>query len=263
MHISLLKELLLLITLLLMVLLQIILVKKEILKNCAPFTNCISEVNNTQVDNAKDIHIVMPMYNLIEYNDNYAKTSGSLWQYCLDIPAVNNNNNNNNSAIVDFADNNLTDSINFKVKITGQTGDDGTKNVEIMVPLKYLSNFSRTLEMPLTNCEINLILTWSANCVIVSTNNANQNATFAITNTRLYVPVVTLSTQENAKLLQQLKSGFKRVINWNKYLSKPELLVQNPNLNHLVEQSFQGVNRLFVLKTILKEQVLKAMIFQL
>ena len=101
--------------------------------------------------------------------------------------------------------------------------------------------------MPLINCEINLTLTWSANCVIFSTNNANQNATFAITNTRLYVPVVTLSTQENAKLLQQLKPGFKRVINWNKHLSKPELLVKNPNLNHLVEPSFQGVNRLFAL----------------
>ena len=116
-----------------------------------------------------------------------------------------------------------------------------------MVPLKYLSNFWRTLEMSLINCEINLILTWSANCVVVSTNNANQNATFAITNTRFYVPVVTLSTQENSKLLQQLKSGFQRVINWNKYLSKPELLAQNPNINHLVEPRFQGVNRLFVL----------------
>ena len=87
-----------------------------------------------------------------------------------------------------------------------------------------------------------MILTWSANCVIISTNDANQNATFAITNTKLYVPVVTLSTQDNGKLLQQLKSGFKRVINWNKYLSKPELLAQNPSLNHLVEPSFQGVN---------------------
>ena len=116
-----------------------------------------------------------------------------------------------------------------------------------MVPLKYLSNFWRTLEITLINCEINLILTWSANCVIVSTNIANQNATFAVTNTRLYVPVVTLSTQENAKLLQQLKSGFKRVISWNKYLSKPELLAQNPNLNHLVAPIFQEVNRLFVL----------------
>ena len=116
-----------------------------------------------------------------------------------------------------------------------------------MVPLKYLSNFWRTLEMPLINCEVNLILTWSSTCVIVSTNIANQVATFEITNTKLYVPVVSLSTQENAKLLQQLKSGFKRVINWNKCLSKPELLAQNPNLNHLVEPSFQGVNRLFVL----------------
>ena len=116
-----------------------------------------------------------------------------------------------------------------------------------MVPLKYLSNFWRTLEIPLINCEVNLILTWSSTCVLVATNIANQNVTFAITDTKLYVPVVTLSTQENTKFLQQLKSGFKRVINWNKYLSKPELLAQNPNLNHLVEPSFQGVNRLFVL----------------
>ena len=116
-----------------------------------------------------------------------------------------------------------------------------------MVPLKYLSNFWRTLEMPLINCEVNLILTWSSTCVLVATDVANQNATFAITNTKLYVPVVTLSTQENTKFIQQLKSGFKRVINWNKYLSKPELLARNQNLNHLVEPSFQGVNRLFVL----------------
>ena len=90
-------------------------------------------------------------------------------------------------------------------------------------------------------------MTWSSTCVIVSTNFVQQGATFTITDTRLYVPVVTLSTQENAKLLHQLKSGFKRVINWNKYLSKPELLAENPNLNHLVEPSFQGVNRLFIL----------------
>ena len=182
--------------------------KKVIFKNCAPFTNFISEINNTQVDNGKDIDIVMPLHNLIKHSDNYVKTSGSLWQYCKDIPPVNNNN-----AIVDFTGANLTNSFNFKAKITGQTGDDGTKSVEIMVPLKYLSNFWRTLEMPLINCEVNLILTWSSTCVIVSTNNANQGATFTITNTRLYVPVVTLSTQENAKLLQQLKSSFKRVIN--------------------------------------------------
>ena len=101
--------------------------------------------------------------------------------------------------------------------------------------------------MPLINCEVNLILTWSADCVIIYTNVANQVPTFTITETNLYVPVVTLSTQDNAKLLPQLKSGFKRKISWNKYLSKPELLAQNANLNHLVEPSFQGVNRLFVL----------------
>ena len=116
-----------------------------------------------------------------------------------------------------------------------------------MVPLKYLSNFWRTLEIPLINCEVNLILTWSSNCVLIATAIQNQAATLEITDTKLYVPVVTLSTQENTKFLQQLKSGFKRVINWNKYLSKPELLAQNPNLNHLVEPSFQGINRLFVL----------------
>ena len=168
--------------------------KGVVFKNCAPFTNCISEINNTQVDNAKDIDIVMPMYNLIECSDNYAKTSGSLWQYYRDEPDDNLAN---------------SESFKFKVKITGKTpAADNEKDVEIMVPLKYLSNFWRTLEMPLINSDVNLI---------------------------------------NKRKLQQLKSSFKRVINWNKYLSKPELLRQNPNLNYLIEPSFQGVNRLFIL----------------
>ena len=198
-------------------------------KNCAPFNNCISEINNSQVDNAKDIDLVMPMSNLLEYNDNYAKTSGSLWQYYRDEPSDN-----------------LADSESFKskIKITGKTPAAGNeKDVEIMVPLKCLSNFWRTLEMPLVNCDVNLILTWSSTCVIT---NSTGVGTFEITDTKLYVPEVTLSTQDNAKLLQQLK-GFQRVVNWNKYLSKPELIAQNPNLNHLVEPSFQVVNRLFVL----------------
>ena len=114
--------------------------KKVIFKNCPPFTNCISEINNTQIDNAKDIDIIMPMYNLIEYSDNYAKTTGSLWQYCKDIPARDANN-----IIEEFTGGNTTDSFNFKAKITGQTGNNGRKDVEIMVPLKYLSNFWSTL----------------------------------------------------------------------------------------------------------------------
>ena len=101
--------------------------------------------------------------------------------------------------------------------------------------------------MPLINYEIELILDCSANCVVIYTNVDNQVPTFTITETNLYVPVVTLSTQDNARLLPLLKNGFKRTISWNKYLAKPELLVQNANLNHLIEPSFQGVNRLFVL----------------
>ena len=116
-----------------------------------------------------------------------------------------------------------------------------------MVSLRYLSNFWRTLEVLLINCEVNPILTWSAYSLLTYTNVANEIPTFAITEATLYVPVVTLSTQDHAKLLTQLKSGFKRSMSWNKYLSKPELLRKNPNLNHLVELSFQGVNRLFVL----------------
>ena len=101
--------------------------------------------------------------------------------------------------------------------------------------------------MPLINCKIELILDWSANCVIIYTDVANQVPTFTITETSLYVPLVTLSTQDNANLLPKLKNGFKRTISWNKYLSKSELLAPNANLNHLIEPSFQGVNRLFVL----------------
>ena len=128
-------------------LLQIILIKKVIFKNCAPFTNSISKINNIQIDNAEYINVVMLMYNLIEYSDNYSKTSESLWQYCKEIPAVNNEGN-----IVTFDGTNDTDSFNFKSDIIGKTtannNDDniaGRADVEIMFPLKYLSNFWRTL----------------------------------------------------------------------------------------------------------------------
>ena len=98
--------------------------------------------------------------------------------------------------------------------------------------------------MPLINCEVNLILTWSRDCVVTNSTGA---AKFAITETKLYVPVVTLSTQDNAKLLQKLNSSFKRTINWSKYESSIKTFTQNRYLNHLINSSFQGVNRLFVL----------------
>ena len=125
----------------------------------------------------------MPMYNLIEYSDNYSKTSGSLWQYYKDDP-----------------NDNITQSESFKskIKITGKTPAAGnTKDVEIIVPLKYLSNFWRTLEMPLINCEVNLILTWSSTCVITNSTGEGRSAR---TDTKFYVSVATLSTQDSAKL---------------------------------------------------------------
>ena len=152
----------------------------------------MNKINNMEVDNAQDIDIIMPMYNLIEYSDNYSKTSGSLWQYYKDEPQDNSAN---------------SESFKSKVKVIGNTLPDGnTTDVKIIVSLKYLSNFWRTLEMPLINCEVNVILTWSKDCVISS---ATGETKFKITDTKLYVPVVTLSTQDNVKLLQQLKSGFK------------------------------------------------------
>ena len=119
--------------------------KRVIFKNCALFAKCISRINSTDIDNAQDIDIVMPMYSLNEYSDNYSETSGSLWQYYKDDQS-----------------NDVTESESFKskVKITGKNPDDGnTEDVEIMVSLKYLSNFWGTLETPLINREVKLILT--------------------------------------------------------------------------------------------------------
>ena len=150
----------------------------------------------------------MVMHNVIEYSSNYSKTSETLWLYCRYKSAVNDESN-----IADFNVANGADSFNFKLKITDFTDNNGTKNVKIMVPLKYLSNFWRTREMPLINCEVNLILLWFANCVIVSIAVANQGVVFAITDIKLYILAVTLY---NVKLLDQLKSAFRRKINWNK-----------------------------------------------
>ena len=172
--------------------------KKATFKNCAPFSDSITKINNTQVDNAKDLDVVMPMYNLIEYRDNYSKTSGSLYQFCRNEP---------NNVITE------SESFKFKSKFLDNTNNAGITNAKIAAPLKYLSNSWRTLEMPLINCGVNHILT----CVIFE---GDRVITFAITDTKLCVPVVTLSVQDNPKLLPQLKSGFKRTINWNKYQSK-------------------------------------------
>ena len=133
---------------------------------------------------------------MIEYSDNYSITSTSLWKYYKDEP-------NDNLA--------GSESFKCKVKITGNTPANGNiKDVEIILPFKYLSKFRRSLEMPLINCEFNLIFTWSSTCGITNSIDAE---TFAITDTKLYVLVVTLSTQDSTKRFHQLKFGFKRIIN--------------------------------------------------
>ena len=147
--------------------------KQAIFKNCALFTDYITETNSTQADNAKDIDVVMPMYNLIENSGNYSKTSGSLRQYCRDEP-----------------NNNITDSESLKLKsrFLDNTNNAGIIDAKIAVPLKYLSKFWRAFEMPLINCEVYLILTSPEERVIYEVNT-----TFKTTDTKPYVPVVTLS----------------------------------------------------------------------
>ena len=235
--------------------------KKLAFKNNAPFTSCISKTNNTLIDNAEDLDIVIPMYNLLEYSKNYRNTTGSLWNFYRDEPnsGIGGRNNNVNYSIKD------SKSFDYKASITGKlNGIDRTKDVEIVVPLKYLSNFWRTLNMPLINCEINLILTWSENCVLTSKAtrdavpaqggnpavtrvNNPTNAIFKITDTKLYVPVVTLSTKDDNNFLEQLKSGFKRTIKWNKYRSEITNQTKTNYLTYLIDPTFSRVNRLFVL----------------
>ena len=217
--------------------------------------------DNKLIDNAEDLDVAMPMYNLIEYSKNYRKTTGSLWNYYRDELTDDRNNN--------FPNKNLNNSELFKYKtsVTGSTynvdekttkaesdeidnpADDanksGKKEVEIAVPLKYLSNFWRTLDMSLINCEVSLILYWSRECVITSTerrliantrrDTSPRNATFQITDTKLYVPVITLSTKNDKRLLEQLRTGFKRTIKWNKYRSEMTNQTKNNNLNYLID----------------------------
>ena len=144
----------------------------------------------------------------------------------------------------------------------GATPNNLTKNdVKVVVPLKHLSNFWRSLNIPLINCEVELILTWFKNCILIGkltresdynspidrkTDNP-ENAVFEIKDTKLYVPVVTLSKENDIKLLEQLKSGFKRTVKWNKYRSQMTIQSQNNNLNYLIDPTFMNVNRLFVL----------------
>ena len=235
-------------------------------KNNAPFTNCISKINNILIDNAEDLDTVIPMYNLLEYSKYYSKTTDSFWNYYRDEP--------NNLPLKNYNTDPLTNSESFKYKssMTGKTSNENQENNEnteerntttkgnliIVVPLKYLSNFWKTLDMPLINFEVSLILNLSENCVLTDIkkqkaraaqgdNPATErkhtpaNATFKITDTKLCVPVVTLSTKDD-NFLEQLKSGFKRIIKWNKYRSEMNNQTKTIHLNHLIDPGFTKIN---------------------
>ena len=174
---------------------------KVAFKNCAPFTKCITHINDEHVDNADNLDIIMPMYNLIEYSDNYSDTSGSLWQFKRDEQNMNNGNPANVTT---------DDSTSFKYKSSffkPITADDNGvfKDVKIAAPLKYLRNFWRSLEIPLINCKIHLELNWSKGCVMSTV----ADTTLKITNTKLYLVIVTLSIKDNVKLVKLLEEGVK------------------------------------------------------
>ena len=216
------------------------------LKNCAPFTKCNLEINDEHVDTAENLDIVMPMYNLIEYSDNHQDSSATLYQYKRDEPPDN-------------IDNNLTTntSSSFKYKVDLLDNPDivnnvARRNLNIVVPLKYLSNFFRSLEMPLINCKIKLNLTWKKECVLSTDNDAADaanNPAFIINDTKLYVPVVTLSKEDNKDFIDQQNKSFQRSIYWSEYKTKKQNEDADANVFKYInlESSFQGVNRLFVM----------------
>ena len=213
------------------------------LKNCAPLTKCNLEINDEHVDAAENLDIVMSMYNLIEYSDNYQYSSATLYQYKRDEPPEAD-------AASDLTANN-SDSLKYKIKLLGNVtevaGDAaGARrfNVKVVVPLKYLSNFFRSLEMPLINCKIKLNLTWKKECVL---STGDGEAVFIINDTKLFVRVATLSKEDNKDFIEQQNKGFQRSIYWNEYKTKEINEDADANVFKYInlDPSFQGVNRLF------------------
>ena len=235
-----------------------------ILKNNAPFVSCITRINGELIEDADDLDIVMSMYNLLEYSKSYRKTIGSLYNYYRDELSDDADDNNfDNIKVVN------SNTFKYKNKIIGNmynvnagadgydVNENGTQEAELAIPLKYLGNFWRALNIPLISCGVSLELKWDKNCIITSLqqrdigggnrDNAPTGATLAINDCKLYVPAVTLSKDDEIKLLTNSKSGFKRETIWNKYRSQMTTEAVNNNLNILIDPTFTNVNRLFVL----------------
>ena len=211
------------------------------LKNCAPFIKCNLEINDEHVDTAENLDITMPMYNLIEYSDNYQDSSATLYQYKRDEPPEPN-------AINDLTTD-TSSSFKYKVSLLGNpvlVGNITKRSVKVVVPLKYLSNFFRSLEVPLINCKIKLNLTWKKECVL---SIQDGTAVFIINGTKLYAPIVTLSKEDNKDFIKQQNKEFQRSIYWNEYKTKKRNENADANVFKYInlDPSFQGVNRLFVM----------------
>ena len=201
----------------------------------------------------------MPMYNLIEYSDNYSDTSGSIWQFKRD-EIINN---------TDVTNDKNAPSFKYRANPSGNTRNDGTKNgVKITLPLKYVSNFWRPLEMPLSNCKVELSLKWYERCLLT----AATTATFKTTDAKLYVPIVTLSIEDhfiNSKLSSRLNERFKRPIYWNEYKVTPNKIVELAAVNdekyirELLDSSYQGVRDYLFLLVIIQQAIIKFLLIHI
>ena len=216
-------------------------------KNCAPFSTCTTKINDTFVDEANHVYIAMPMYILIEYSDSYSDTSASLWQFKSDEVPVDN---------ADLSINNFQ-LFKYKAALLGKTADainntnSSVKEAKIVVPIKYLSNFWRSLEMPLINCKVYLKLNWIEDCILSS---AGDTAKFTVTDTKLHVSIVTLSTKNSTNLAKQLNHEFNRSVYWNSYKTKPaKVIKQRKNIYELLNTSFQGAKNYFFLLILLQK----------
>ena len=236
--------------------------KRLTLQNNAPFISCISKINGELVENAEDLDIVMPIFNLLEYSKNYQNTTGSLFNYYRDEPNEAALGAGNNAVIISIRNSKSSD---HKTKIIGSlaAGSLEKDDIKIAIPLKYLGNFWRNLDIPLINSEITLNLSWYEQCVLVGRALRNEpdpqpdplipaieaptDAKLKVTDCKLYVPVVTLLAESDNKLIQQPKSGFISTVKWNKYMSQMSNQRTNYNLNFLIDPTFDNVNRLFVL----------------
>ena len=209
-------------------------------KNCAPFSTCTTKINDIFVDEANHIYIAIPMYNLIEYSDNYSDISVKIWQFKRDEVTDKN---------ADLSIDNFQ-SFKYKAALLAKTANhnDGksfVKEAKLVVPLNYFNNFWRSIEMPLINCKVYLELNWIEDCILSSDG---YSAKFAIKDAKLHVSIITLSTKDSEKLAKQLNEGSKRSVYWNSYETKPaNVIEQEKKISELLNASFQGVKRLFVL----------------